>query len=101
PSEKMPVNTFDAWIAKQVKASKRETGSKTPEREEHNRLPESTYDAWMKKQKPKESSPTRPQSIGAPDTFDLWIDKRVAEWKDGQSGTEEAVVETGSTTGSE
>ena len=77
----MPVDTFDAWISKQVRASKRGAPEKPETSSESTKLPESTFDAWMKKQKPKEM-PSRPQSTGSPDTFQLWIDKRVAEWKD-------------------
>ena len=96
----MPVDTFDAWISKQVKASNRGAGEKTPERPGSTKLPESTFDAWMKKQKPKESSPSKTSSISPPDTFDVWINKRVAEWKDA-SAEESVTVVAGSSTEAE
>ena len=98
----MPVSTFDAWISKQVKASNRGGfAEKEPSPTESTKLPESTFDAWMRKQKPKESSSTKPQSNGSPDTFELWINKRVADWKDVPEKPEEEISVTASTSGSE
>jgi hypothetical protein len=98
--EVMPVDTFDAWISKQVKASNRGASEKIVEHVESTKLPESTFDSWMKKQKPKESSASRPSSVGSPDTFDAWISKRVAEWKE-TPVEEKVVVAAGSSTVSE
>jgi hypothetical protein len=75
---KMPVNTFDAWIAKQIKAGKKEIPPETIVRSEDPAvLPKDTYEIWLEKQKPKEA-PQQKQGPHAPDTFEVWMSKQVA-----------------------
>lgn len=73
----MPVDTYDAWVAKQIKAggAKEEfTRAPSPENEV---LPKDTFDSWIEKQQPKES--VQPKSNSAvPDTFEVWMEKQIA-----------------------
>jgi len=94
----LPVDTFDAWLTKQVRASKKEGPAKSPERQETVRLPESTFDEWMKKQKPKESAPEKRETTATPDTFEVWINKKVAERTAEESHEEQISVAVSGTT---
>jgi hypothetical protein len=72
---KMPVDTFDAWVAKQVRAERRE--SAPAKAEEPAVLPKDTFEIWIEKQKPRESAQPK-ASAAVPDTYDLWMAKQVA-----------------------
>jgi len=73
---KMPVDTFDAWVAKQVK-SERKTGS--PEHTKSDApQPKDTFDSWIDKQKPRENWQQK-SNTSVPDTYDQWMDKQVAQ----------------------
>lgn len=76
--ERMPVSTFDAWIAKQVRAGKKEIPPETivPSKEP-TVLPKDTYEIWIENQKPREVIQQKPVSP-VPDTFDAWMSKQVA-----------------------
>jgi len=73
--QKMPVSTFDAWIAKQVRSGKRE--GPLEKSDESVALPKDTYEIWIEKQKPKEGTQQKEVSA-APDTYELWMSKQVA-----------------------
>ena len=76
---KMPVNTFDAWVTKQVKAGRKESPSESSSKPaEATALPKDTFDSWIDKQKPKEVSAPRSNS-SVPDTYELWMAKQVAQ----------------------
>ena len=75
---KMPVDTFDAWVTKQVKAERRGGAAEVPAKMEGTTLPKDTFDSWIDKQKPKESVQEKSTSA-VPDTYDQWMDKQVAQ----------------------
>ena len=72
---KLPVDTFDAWITKQVRASKKERAIISAARVELV-LPKDTFELWIEKQKPKESVPPKLDTEAPPDTFEHWIEKQ-------------------------
>jgi hypothetical protein len=77
PAVKMPVDTFDAWVAKQVKAD-RKGGVEVSEKVEVSTLPKDTFDIWINKQKPRENNQQKSNS-SVPDTYDQWMNKQVAQ----------------------
>jgi len=74
---KLPVDTFDAWIAKQVRASKKE-GAVTSSTHVEVVVPKGTFELWIEKQKPRENVSPKLDTEAAPDTFELWMSKQVA-----------------------
>ena len=72
----MPVDTFDAWVAKQVKAE-RKTGSPEPAKSDAPQ-PKDTFDSWIDKQKPRENWQQKSNS-SVPDTYEQWMNKQVAQ----------------------
>lgn len=75
---KMPTNTFDAWIAKQVKAENKRESIDPVSKPAETALPKDTFEIWIEKQKPKEVVAQRSMS-SVPDTFELWMTKQVAQ----------------------
>ena len=74
----MPVSTFDAWMAKQVRAENRGGASETISKSDETVvLPKDTFEIWIEKQKPRENVQQK-SSSSVPDTFELWMSKQVA-----------------------
>jgi len=74
---KLPVSTFDAWITKQVRASKKEGAVVSSTRVEVV-VPKDTFEVWIEKQKPRENVSPKFDTEASPDTFELWMSKQVA-----------------------
>lgn len=91
---KLPMSTFDTWVAKQVRSGKVKPAEGRSKNEEIV-LPKDTYEIWVEKQKPRESVQQKEVSP-APSTFDLWVSRQVAEKSSQEGSTETAVaVDTG------
>jgi hypothetical protein len=88
---KMPVDTFDAWVAKQVRAE-RKGGALEASAKVEGPVPKDTFDSWIDKQKPKESAQEK-STLTVPDTYDKWMDKQVAQRSADEEKQEQAPAE--------
>jgi hypothetical protein len=75
---KMPVSTFDAWVAKQVRSGKIGGATEVATKSVEIELPKDTFEVWIGKQKPREGTQQKSTSAPVQDTYEIWMSKQVA-----------------------
>ena len=94
---KLPISTFDLWVAKQVRLGNVKP-AEGPSKTEETVLPKDTFEIWIEKQKPRESVQQKEVSP-TPDTFDLWVSKQVAQRDSDHENKEMPTAETAAVAG--